>query len=289
MRLLLTKHINLEASKEFRRVSHTFEGEALFREDACGEPIMNDDENQPKRGWKKPTGDASAERPLAVRVKTAKGRKLSSTLWLERQLNDPYVAKARAAGYRSRAAFKLLELDKKFSVLKRGARIVDLGAAPGGWCQVAAEVVFGKTKSGNGQIIGIDLNEVEPLPGVELLQGDFLDPDCPSMLKAKLGGPADVVLSDMAAAATGHSKTDHLRIIGLAEAAHVFAVETLAPGGAFVAKVLQGGATGDLLNGLKANFEKVRHAKPDASRANSAEVYVVALGFRGAGKRTEAE
>jgi 23S rRNA (uridine2552-2'-O)-methyltransferase len=213
------------------------------------------------------------------RIKTAKGRKISSTRWLERQLNDPYVARAKRESYRSRAAFKLLEIDDKHRLLKPGARVVDLGAAPGGWSQVAAA----KTGSpeGRGRVVGIDLLPIEPLPGAEFVTLDFLDPDAPERLTALLGGPADVVLSDMAANATGHKKTDHLRIVGLAEAAADFARSVLAPGGAFLAKVLQGGTEGALLADLKRDFTAVRHVKPAASRSDSAELYVLATGFRG--------
>ncbi|WP_193370790.1 RlmE family RNA methyltransferase [Pelagibius marinus] len=222
-------------------------------------------------------GRDTSGRNLKVRVKTAKRRSISSTRWLERQLNDPYVAEARKRGYRSRAAFKLIQLDDRFHFLKSGARIVDLGCAPGGWLQVVAE------RCGrSGRIVGIDLQEVEPVTGADLLVGDFLDDDAPDRLKTALGGPADVVLSDMAASSTGHAKTDHLRVMALAEAAHLFAREVLAPGGAFVAKVLQGGTERGLLTELKRDFAKVNHVKPAASRADSAEMYLVATGFRGA-------
>jgi 23S rRNA (uridine2552-2'-O)-methyltransferase len=209
-------------------------------------------------------------------VKTAKRRSVSSTRWLERQLNDPFVAEARKRGYRSRAAFKLSQLDDRFKFLKPGARVVDLGCAPGGWTQVVVERCGRKA-----HIVGIDLTEVEPISGAELLVGDFLDEDAPDRLKAALGGPADVVLSDMAAPATGHPKTDHLRVMGLVETAHLFAREVLAPGGCFVAKVLQGGTENDLLAQLKRDFARVNHVKPAASRADSAEMYLVATGFRG--------
>lgn len=216
----------------------------------------------------------TGQREMRVNVKTAKGRKVSSTLWLDRQLNDPYVARARAEGYRSRAAYKLQELDEKFGLLKRGARVVDLGCAPGGWLQVAAE-------KGAGVVVGIDYLPMPHVPGTEHLELDFLDDDAPARLKALLGGDADLVLSDMAAPTTGHRGTDHLRIMALADAALDFAVDVLAPGGAFVCKVFQGGAEGELLGRLKENFTTVKHAKPRASRADSAEVYVVALGFKG--------
>ncbi|MGD1879032.1 MAG: RlmE family RNA methyltransferase [Kiloniellaceae bacterium] len=215
-------------------------------------------------------------RNLKVRVKTAKRRSISSARWLERQLNDPYVAEARKRGYRSRAAFKLSQLDDRFHFLKNGARVVDLGCAPGGWTQVVVERCGRSAK-----VVGIDLIEVEPIAGAELMVGDFLDEDAPDRLKTALGGPADVVLSDMAASATGHSKTDHLKIMALVEVAYLFAKEVLAPGGAFVAKVLQGGTERDLLTGMKQDFAKVAHVKPAASRADSAEMYLVATGFRG--------
>jgi 23S rRNA (uridine2552-2'-O)-methyltransferase len=231
-----------------------------------------------KRGLKakraKDDAGAVGQREMRVNVKTAKGRKVSSTLWLDRQLNDPYVARARAEGYRSRAAFKLKELDEKFGLLKKGARVVDLGCAPGGWLQVAA-------KRGAGRVIGIDYLPMPHVPGTEHLELDFLDDAAPEKLKALLGGEADLVLSDMAAPTTGHQSTDHLRIIALAEAALDFAIDVLAPGGAFVCKVFQGGAEGEILARLKKNFATVKHAKPRASRADSAEVYVVALGFKG--------
>ncbi|MEM1379410.1 MAG: RlmE family RNA methyltransferase [Pseudomonadota bacterium] len=224
----------------------------------------------------KASGKSVADRELTVKVKTARGRKLGSKLWLERQLNDPFVARAKKEGYKSRAAYKLIELDDKFQLLKPGGRIVDLGAAPGGWCQVAMQRTEGK-----GQVIGIDYLEMEDVPGTRLLQLDFLDEAAPAALKEMLGGQADVVLSDMAAPTTGHRPTDHLRIIALAEEALAFAEDVLAPGGAFVAKVLQGGSEKQLLDRLKANFAKVHHAKPEASRADSAEMYVVGMGFRG--------
>jgi len=219
----------------------------------------------------------SGVRNLKQRVKTANKRSLSSQKWLERQLNDPYVARAKREGYRSRAAFKLLEIDEKYHLLKPGQRVVDLGAAPGGWSQIAARKAGDK-----GIVVGIDLLAIDPLPGVEFLQLDFLDETAPDMLIERLGGPADVVLSDMAANTTGHKKTDHLRIIGLTEAAIAFAREILAPGGAFVAKVFQGGTENQLLADLKRDFAVVRHVKPAASRSGSSELYVLATGFRGA-------
>jgi 23S rRNA (uridine2552-2'-O)-methyltransferase len=223
----------------------------------------------------------SGVRNLKQRVKTANKRSLSSQKWLERQLNDPYVARAKREGYRSRAAFKLLEIDEKYKILKPGQKIVDLGAAPGGWSQIAAKVVGPK-----GKVVGIDLLPIDPMAGVEFIELDFLDESAPGRLIDMLGGPADVVMSDMAANTTGHKKTDHLRIIGLAEAAIYFAREILAPGGAFVAKVFQGGTENQLLADLKRDFAVVRHVKPAASRADSAELYVLATGFRGAAGET---
>lgn len=227
------------------------------------------------------TKSGSGVRNLKQRVKTANKRSLSSQKWLERQLNDPYVARAKREGYRSRAAFKLLEIDEKYHILKSGQRIVDLGAAPGGWSQIAAKKVGPK-----GKVVGIDLLPIDPMAGVEFIQLDFLDESAPGKLIEMLGGPADVVMSDMAANTTGHKKTDHLRIIGLAEAAIYFAREILAPGGAFVAKVFQGGTENQLLTDLKRDFSVVRHVKPAASRADSAELYVLATGFRGGADRT---
>ncbi len=223
-------------------------------------------------------------RPLKARVKTGKSRSLSSKLWLERQLNDPYVARAKHEGLRSRAAFKLIEIDDKHRLLKGGARVVDLGAAPGGWSQVAAKRVG--AGQGKGRVVAIDLLEMAPLAGVEFVQLDFLDARAPDAIKALLGGPADVVLSDMAANATGHRKTDHLRIMALAEAAVEFAREVLAPGGAFLCKVLQGGTETTLLAALKRDFASVKHVKPAASRADSAELYLLATGFRGRASQT---
>jgi 23S rRNA (uridine2552-2'-O)-methyltransferase len=218
-------------------------------------------------------------RDLKVRVKSGKGRSLSSKLWLERQLNDPYVARAKREGYRSRAAYKLIEIDDKNHLLKRGARVVDLGAAPGGWSQVAAKRVG--AAEGRGRVVAIDVLEMAPVPGVDFLQLDFLAADAPARLKALLGGEADVVLSDMAANATGHRRTDHLRIMALAEAAAEFSSEVLAPGGALVCKVLQGGTEAALLAALKHEFTSVKHVKPAASRTDSAELYLLATGFRG--------
>ena len=230
------------------------------------------------------TGQGSGReggRALKTRVKTARKRSLSSTLWLERQLNDPFVSRAKLEGYRSRAAYKLLEIDDKAKLFKPGGRIVDLGAAPGGWAQVAAERV--KSREGKGRVIGIDLLDIEPIAGVEFRVMDFHDEAAPEALRAWLNGPADGVMSDMAANATGHRKTDHLRIIGLAELAVDFAAQVLSPGGFFLAKVFQGGSEGDVLARLKREFATVRHLKPKASRADSAEMYVLATGFRGRG------
>jgi len=231
----------------------------------------------------KPTGKGSGrkyERDLKTRVKTARKRSTSSTLWLQRQLNDPYVARARREGFRARSAYKLVELEEKHNILKPGMRVVDLGAAPGGWCQVAAKAV-GSTVD-NPLVVGIDYLEMDPVPGAILLQKDFTDPDAPDALIAALGGhKADVVLSDMAAPTTGHRATDHLRIIALVELAADFALDVLAPGGTFVAKVFQGGTEHDLLAMLKRNFATTFHAKPPASRAESAETYLIAKGFKG--------
>ncbi len=220
---------------------------------------------------------------MTQKVKTAKGRKRSSTRWLQRQLNDPYVAEARVRGYRSRAAFKLLEIDDKFHLLKPGKRVVDLGATPGGWTQVVVERVNPDVKNDEGaaQIVALDINEMEAVPGAIFVQQDFLEPKAPDILKEAMNGPADVVLSDMAAPATGHTATDHMRIIALCELALGFAEEVLAPGGAFLAKVLQGGTENRLLARMKRSFRTVRHVKPPASRADSAEMYVIAMGFRG--------
>ena len=218
-------------------------------------------------------------RDLKVRVKTRKSRSLSSKLWLERQLNDPYVARAKREGFRGRAAFKLMEIDDKQRLLKPGARVVDLGAAPGGWSQVAAR--RGGAAAGKGKVVAVDVLAMAPIAGVEFIQRDFLDTRAPDEIKALLGGPAEVVLSDMAANATGHRKTDHLKIMALAEAAAEFAREVLAPGGAFLCKVLQGGTETALLAALKKDFAAVRHVKPSASRTDSAELYLLATGFRG--------
>ena len=215
------------------------------------------------------------ERELKVRVKS-KRKSQSSKLWLERQLNDPYVARAKREGFRSRAAFKLIEIDDKHHLLKHGARVVDLGAAPGGWSQVA-----GKRIGERGRVVAIDILKMDPISGVEFAQFDFLDAGAPERLKAMLGGPADLVLSDMAANATGHRPTDHLKIMALVEMAAEFAGEVLKPGGAFLAKVIQGGTEASLLATLKRDYAAVKHVKPAASRADSAELYVLATGFRG--------
>ena len=220
-------------------------------------------------------------RNFKQKLRSAKGRKISSTLWLERQLSDPYVAEAKRHGYRSRAAFKLEQMDARYGLLKPGARVVDLGAAPGGWTQVAVARV-----GPGGRVVALDVSEMEAVPGAEILQGDFLEEDCLQALRDLLGGEpgepvADAVFSDMAAPATGHRPTDHLRIVALAEVALEFAEEVLAPGGCFVAKVLQGGSEPELLKRLRLSFRKVHHVKPPASRPDSAELYVVATGFRG--------
>jgi 23S rRNA (uridine2552-2'-O)-methyltransferase len=222
------------------------------------------------------TTKTTGGRPLTVRVRKSRRRKPSSTEWLNRQLNDPYVVEARRQGYRSRAAFKLQQLDARFHLLARGARIVDLGCAPGGWSQVAVEQI-----GPSGTVVGVDLSETDSLPGTTLIHGDFRDAAIAAQIRAALGGPADLVLSDMAAPATGHAATDHLRVVALADDAFALARTLLKPGGAFVAKVFQGGAAGELLAALKKSFAEVRHAKPAASRAESAETYVVAKGFRG--------
>lgn len=227
-----------------------------------------------KRMVRPPTGGTDAGRQTAKRLKSAKDRTPSSQAWLERQLNDPFVAEAKARGYRSRAAFKLIEIDERFHLLRRGARVLDLGCAPGGWVQVALE-------KGVGAIAGVDLLAVDPLPPAQLIQADFTEPGCGERLIALLGGAPDVVLSDMAPNTTGHAATDHIRIIGLAEMAVDFAIQVLTPGGTFVAKVFQGGSEKSVLDTLKRHFAQVRHAKPPASRKESSELYVVATGFKG--------
>lgn len=225
-------------------------------------------------------GAPGGMRRLASRLKTARKRTASSQRWLRRQLNDPYVAAARAEGYRSRAAYKLAQIDAGHRLLKPGMRVLDLGAAPGGWSQVAAARVKAGTPGG-GRVIAIDINAFEPIVDVEMLQLDVLAPGAEAAIEALLGGRADVVLSDMAAPATGHKQTDHLRIVALCEAATGFAARVLAPGGAFLCKVLQGGTEAALLATMKRAFKSVRHVKPEASRADSAELYVLATGFRG--------
>ncbi|MBN8889101.1 MAG: rRNA methyltransferase [Acetobacteraceae bacterium SCN 69-10] len=224
---------------------------------------------------KRPPKGPAGTRSLSVSLRTARGRTTASQRWLARQLNDPYVVAAKAEGWRSRAAFKLIELDEKFHLLRPGMRVLDLGAAPGGWTQVAV-------RRGVAHVVGLDLLPVDPVQGAVLLQGDFNDPDMPARLEALLGGKVDLVLSDMAPNTTGHAATDHLRIIALAELALDFATRILAPGGAFVAKVFQGGTEKEMLKPMKRLFASVRHAKPPASRKESSELYVVATGFRGA-------
>ncbi|HET9811947.1 MAG TPA: RlmE family RNA methyltransferase [Sphingomicrobium sp.] len=209
------------------------------------------------------------------RVRTAKGRKIGSTRWLERQLNDPYVRRAKAENYRSRAAYKLIELDERFGLLKGATAVVDLGIAPGGWSQVV------RRSTPKASVVGIDFLPTDPIDGVEILQMDFMDQEAPDKLKSALGGPADLVLSDMAANTVGHQQTDHLRTMALVEAGLEFAAEVLRPGGAFVAKVLAGGADNNLVAELKRHFTTVKHAKPPASRKDSSEWYVVAQGFKG--------
>nr|WP_294502355.1 RlmE family RNA methyltransferase [uncultured Rhodopila sp.] len=213
-------------------------------------------------------------RGLSVFVRTAKDRSPASARWLKRQLNDPYVTAARQQGWRSRAAFKLLELDDKFHLIRPGVRVLDLGAAPGGWTQVAV-------KRGAASVLALDLLPIDPIHGAVVLQGDFMDPEMPERLTAELGGGADLVLSDMAPNTTGHASTDHIRIVALAELALDFAVQILSPGGSFVTKVFQGGSEKQILDALKRNFTTVRHAKPPASRKDSSELYVVATGFKG--------
>jgi len=236
---------------------------------------------------KTPTGKNTSgrgQRELKVKVKSARGRTTSSTRWLQRQLNDPYVKRAQSEGYRGRAAYKIMELDDKFRFLVPGARIVDLGAAPGGWCQVAVKrsnVLGERGGKAVGTILGIDLQDMEPIAGCELHTIDFMEDDADERVKELLGGKADVVMSDMAASSSGHKQTDHLRIIALCEAAAFFAFDVLEEGGTFVAKVLAGGAEGDLQKLLKKRFTKVANFKPPASRSDSSEKFVVATGFRG--------
>ncbi len=231
-------------------------------------------EDEPRRRMvRPPTGGDPAGRKLGARVKTAGDRSMSSAEWLRRQLNDPFVQQAKAEGWRSRAAFKLIEIDDRYGVLKRGARVLDLGCAPGGWVQVAL-------KRGAGAVVGVDLLHVDPIPGAELLEGDFTDPANPARLLETLGGAPDLVLSDMAPNTSGHRETDHLRIVGLIEAAFAFSEEVLKPGGTFVTKTFQGGAEGELLQRLKARFTEVKHFKPKSSRQESSEVYLVAAGLK---------
>lgn len=234
-----------------------------------------------RAGGKPPQG---RRRGGKVHVRTARGRKPSSTRWLQRQLNDPYVAEAKRRGFRSRAAFKLMEMDDRFGLLKDVHRVVDLGAAPGGWLQVLT-----RRLGRDARIVGLDFLDVEPVPGAVCLKIDFLDPTAPERLKAELGGAADLVLSDMAAATTGHKQTDHLRTMALCEAALDFAADVLAPGGSFLAKVLQGGTDDVLLARMKGMFRQVRHLKPPASRSDSVEWYVLATGFRGPDAQVETQ
>ncbi|MBY0355098.1 MAG: RlmE family RNA methyltransferase [Rickettsiales bacterium] len=219
------------------------------------------------------------QRDLSVRVRSAKGRKTSSTLWLQRQLNDPYVKMAKRDGYRSRAAYKLLELDDKYQLLKPGMRVLDLGAAPGGWTQVAADRV--KAADDKGWVLGVDILPMQPVPHATLIELDFMAEDAPQRIREALGGLADIVLSDMAPNTTGHAATDHIRILAMVEAACLFATEVLKPGGAFICKVRQGGMEGMLLTQLRQRFTKATHAKPKASRSGSAETFLVATGFKG--------
>lgn len=239
-----------------------------------------------KAGSGTTSNTAGSTRELKQRVKTARGRKNSSTQWLQRQLNDPYVAAARRDGYRSRAAYKLLEIDDKHHFLKPGARVVDLGAAPGGWTQIAVKRT-GAANGRGGHVVGIDILPMEQIAGSTVIELDFRADEAPDTLKELMGGPADVVLSDMAASATGHRPTDHLRIMALCEMALDFAVEVLKPGGSFLAKVLQGGAERDLMKALNRNFAAVRHVKPKASRSDSAEMYVLATGFKGGSRSVQ--
>lgn len=226
---------------------------------------------------RKPPTDGN--RQIHTKVKTARGRKISSTRWLQRQLNDPYVTRAKQEGYRSRAAFKLLELDDKFQFLKPGKYVVDLGAAPGGWTQIAVERVKAGEPKG-GKVVAIDISEMEPIAHAEIMMQDFLTDEAPERLKTALGRKADVVMSDMAAASCGHQQTDHLRIVSLCEAAYEFAAEVLVPGGVFVAKILRGGTEASLLTAIKQHFTSVKHVKPAASRADSSEMYIIATGFK---------
>lgn len=232
------------------------------------------EEDGRRRMVRPPSAGDPAGRNVKARVKTAEGRTLSSQKWLERQLSDPYVQRAKAEGWRSRAAFKLIEIDDRFHLIRRGSQVIDLGAAPGGWVQVAL-------KRGAGRVAGVDLLEMEPISGAELIQADFTEPGVGELLIEGLGGRPDLVLSDMAHNTVGHKQTDHLKIVSLIEAASEFAMESLKPGGAFLTKAFQGGAASDVLDRLKRGFSDVRHVKPRASRADSSEVYMVASGFRG--------
>jgi len=244
---------------------------------------MADARTPGKTGKGKGRGARTSGRNLTTRVKSAKGRKTSSTRWLQRQLNDPYVEEARKLGFRSRSAFKIIELDDRFHFFKPGQRVVDLGAAPGGWTQVTVDRVnaLGTKKGPVGKIVGIDLQEMEAIPGATLLTHDFMEDDAPDLLKEALGGPADIVMSDMAAASTGHTATDHMRIMGLLEVALEFARDVLAPDGVFLCKVLKGGTENELLVNMKRDFKTVKHAKPPSSRQDSSESYVIAQGYRG--------
>lgn len=233
---------------------------------------MSDDER--RRMVRPPSGGTDTGRGMGQRLKTAEHRSLSSQQWLNRQFNDPYVRAAKAQGYRSRAAFKLTELDDKLHLIKRGSKIVDLGCAPGGWLQVCLE-------RGASNVVGVDLLDVDPIAGAEIIKGDFTDPACPDALIARLGGAPDLVLSDMAPNTVGHRQTDHLRIVALVEMAADFAIQNLKPGGTFASKAFQGGETAALLKLLRAHFKDVKHVKPKASRAESSEVYLVATGFLG--------
>lgn len=239
----------------------------------------------PKHNTGKSGRKSVKSRSLYTKVKTARGRKLSSTLWLQRQLNDPYVQRARAEGWASRAAFKLIEMDDQYKILKPGMRVVDLGAAPGGWCQVS--VVRTESTPADVQVVGIDYLEMINVPGATILQKDFLDDDAPDAIMEALGGHSpDVVLSDMAAPTTGHRKTDHLRTMHLVEVALDFALKVLNPGGAFLSKTFQGGTESNILRDLKKNFTEIKHVKPPASRSDSVELYLLAKGFKGRGKNT---
>ncbi|MDO9472391.1 MAG: RlmE family RNA methyltransferase [Caulobacter sp.] len=236
---------------------------------------MSDEEPPKRRMVRPPTGgNDGVGRGKPARLKTAKGRRPSSQAWLERQINDPFSAEARAQGYRSRAAFKLSEIDDRFKLIRKGTKVIDLGCAPGGWVQIALQ-------RGAGRVIGIDLLPVDPLPPAEMVQMDFTDPAAGPLLMEMLGGQPDLVLSDMAPNTVGHRETDHLRIVGLIELASAFAVSVLKPGGSFVAKAFQGGETAQIIRDLKKHFTKVQHVKPKASRADSSEVFLVATGFKG--------